>query len=98
MEETLKSYWNIGLYANSKECEIKNHKQSHIKTIKFFLIIHRTPKNAVYNSCDFAEVAFCVLKNRCGNGGEVSIQEINTNLDRIAAGHSSNDRSNYKIQ
>lgn len=60
-----------------------------------FLI--RTPKTAGSGAGDFAEVAFWVLKSRCPEGGNLSVEQINVHLDNIALKHAAHDPSKIRI-
>ncbi|KAG0724997.1 DNA ligase 4 [Chionoecetes opilio] len=52
------------------------------------LINFRKPKaSAGGESGDFAEVAYYVLRNRCLNGGKLSLQEVDDHLNSIAENH-----------
>ncbi|KAI5711052.1 hypothetical protein M8J76_010028 [Diaphorina citri] len=40
---------------------------------------------------DFSEVAYSVLKTRCGKGGELTVGDVNRHLDNIAVKHANHD-------
>jgi DNA ligase-4 len=58
-----------------------------------FLLPYRAPKTAGNLAGDFAEVAFWVLKNRCPEGGNLNVEQVNTHLDNIALKHAAHDPS-----
>jgi hypothetical protein len=53
----------------------------------------RAPKTAGKLAGDFAEVAFWVLKSRCPEGGNLSVDQVNMHLNNIALKHAAHDPS-----
>ncbi|GFN81474.1 DNA ligase [Plakobranchus ocellatus] len=53
------------------------------------LLHFKAPKNVKGDVGDFASVAYFVLKPRCPDRGSLSIEEVNNDLDAIAAGNAS---------
>uniref|UniRef100_A0A8D8QBL3 DNA ligase 4 n=2 Tax=Cacopsylla melanoneura TaxID=428564 RepID=A0A8D8QBL3_9HEMI len=54
---------------------------------------YKAPKsNLGSEGGDFSEVAYSVLKTRCGKGGELSVADVNKHLDNIAAKHINHDQ------
>uniref|UniRef100_A0A0A9ZG36 DNA ligase 4 n=2 Tax=Lygus hesperus TaxID=30085 RepID=A0A0A9ZG36_LYGHE len=57
-------------------------------------LIHYTAPSSVKSSDvigDFAEVAYWILRNKCGQSTNITVGEINDNLDLIAVKHASQD-------
>lgn len=55
------------------------------------LLNFRSPKNAGTSAGDFGDVAYWVLKNRCSEGKELTVAQVNTHLDNIALKHAEHD-------
>uniref|UniRef100_A0A1B6FIK3 DNA ligase 4 n=1 Tax=Cuerna arida TaxID=1464854 RepID=A0A1B6FIK3_9HEMI len=47
----------------------------------------RAPKNAGNHAGDFGEVAYWVLKSRCAEGGELTVDDVQRHLDAVALRH-----------
>ncbi|XP_049941540.1 DNA ligase 4 isoform X2 [Schistocerca serialis cubense] len=55
------------------------------------LLNFRSPKAGVNQAGDFAEVAYFVLKNRCGEGKKFTVEDVNSRLDALAQKHAAHD-------
>jgi len=53
----------------------------------------RAPRAAGATAGDFAEVAFWVLKQHCGTGKKLSLEDVSSSLDRMAMKHANRDPS-----
>lgn len=56
------------------------------------------PKNAGNHAGDFGEVAFWVLKSRCADGKELTLNDVHRHLDIIALRHAEKKPSKLEIQ
>lgn len=61
-------------------------------------LICRAPKTGGNHSCDFAEVAYWILRTRCSKGEGLLISQINDHLDAIALKHANCDPRMYIVQ
>ncbi|XP_049840177.1 DNA ligase 4-like isoform X4 [Schistocerca gregaria] len=55
------------------------------------LLNFRSPKAGVNQAGDFAEVAYFILKNRCGEGRKFTVADVNSRLDALAQKHAARD-------
>ncbi|XP_049793144.1 DNA ligase 4 isoform X5 [Schistocerca nitens] len=55
------------------------------------LLNFRSPKAGVNQAGDFAEVAYFILKTRCGEGKKFTVEDVNSCLDALAQKHAAHD-------
>lgn len=58
---------------------------------------YKAPSSSQATAADFADVAYYVLKSRCNNSGELTIQDVNDSLDKIASLHADRNQSMYYV-
>ncbi|GLG98951.1 DNA ligase 4 [Gryllus bimaculatus] len=62
------------------------------------LLNYRAPKSSGSQAGDFADVAYWILKRKCPDKGNLTVENVNNYLDNIALKNASNDRRGMELE